>query len=134
MPAAPPPPPRLPGVAAATVPVPAPRAPPRVPVAPQFTPGAPVALTFQPGSAILPEGAAASLRQLAATRAGRDIRVVGHGESPGQDAASQAAVLPLAFARARSMAAALSQAGVPAASLRVTAEATGRGGVARIAE
>jgi outer membrane protein OmpA-like peptidoglycan-associated protein len=93
-----------------------------------------VALTFQPGSAILPEGAAASLRQLAATRAGRDIRVVGHGESPGQDAASQAAVLPLAFARARSMAAALTQAGVPAASLRVGAEATGRGGVARIAE
>lgn len=134
MPAAPPSPPRLPGVAGVTAPVPAPRAPATVAVAAPFVPGAPVALTFPPGSAILPDGAAATLRQLAATRAGRDIRVVGHGESTGTDAASQAAVLPLAFARARSMAAALAQAGVPATALRVTAEATGRGGVARIAE
>ena len=134
MPSAPPAPPRLPGVAGVTVPVPAPRAPPPVAVAAPFVPGAPVALAFPPGTAILPDGAAATLRQLAATRAGRDIRVVGHGESPGTDAASQAAVLPLAFARARSMAAALAQAGVPPSALRITAEATGRGGVARIAE
>jgi outer membrane protein OmpA-like peptidoglycan-associated protein len=134
LPAAPPPPPRLPGVAAATVPAPALRAPPPVPVVPAFTPGAPVALTFAPGTAILPEGAAATLRQLSATRSGRDIRVVGHGEATGTDAASQAAVLPLAFARARAIAAVLAQAGVPPEALRVTAEATGRGGVARIAE
>ena len=134
MPAAPPSPPRLPGVAGVTAPVPAPRAPPPVAVVAPFVPGAPVALAFPPGTAILPDGAAATLRQLAATRAGRDIRVVGHGESTGTDAASQATVLPLAFARARSMAAALAQAGVPPSALRVTAEATGRGGVARIAE
>lgn len=134
MPAAPPSPPRLPGVAGVTAPVPAPRAPAPVAIAAPFVPGAPVALAFPPGSAILPDGAAATLRQLAATRAGRDIRVVGHGESTGTDAASQSTVLLLAFARARSMAAALAQAGVPATALRVTAEATGRGGVARIAE
>ena len=121
-------------MAGVTAPVPAPRAPPPVAVAAPFVPGAPVALAFPPGTAILPDGAAATLRQLAATRAGRDIRVVGHGESTGTDAASQATVLPLAFARARSMAAALAQAGVPPSALRVTAEATGRGGVARIAE
>lgn len=134
MPATPPAPPRLPGVAATTVPVPALRAPPPAPVVTPFVPGAPVALAFPPGSAILPDGAAATLRALAATRAGRPIRVVGHGESTGADAASQATVLPLAFARARSMATALAQAGVPAAELRVSAEAAGRGGVARIAE
>jgi outer membrane protein OmpA-like peptidoglycan-associated protein len=134
MPAAPPAPPRLPGVPGATVPVPAPRAPPPAPVVAPFVPGAPVALAFPPGSAILPDGAAATLRALAATRAGRDMRVVGHGEANAADAASQAAVLPLAFARARSIATALAQAGVPPAALRVSAEATGRGGVARIAE
>lgn len=134
MPAAPPAPPRLPGVASVTAPALALRAPPPVPVAAPFQPGAPVAITFPPGSAILPEGVAAALRQLAATRAGRGIAVVGYGESTGTDAASQAAVLPLAFARARGIAAVLGQAGVPATSLRLTAAATGRGGVARIVE
>lgn len=135
LPAAPPPAPRLPGVAAATVPAPAPRAPPpAAPPAARFAPGAPVGIAFAPGSAVLPEGAAAALRRLAATRAGRDLWVAGYGESPATDAASQAATLSLAFARARAMAGVLGQAGVPAGSLRITGEAIGRGGVARVAQ
>jgi len=83
---------------------------------------------------VLPEGAAIRLRQLAATRGGHDIWVTGYGESTGTDAASQADTLGLAFARARAAAAVLGQAGVPASALRVTGEALGRGGVARIAD
>ncbi len=93
-----------------------------------------MAVAFAAGSAVLPEGAAAALRQLAATRAGRDIRVMGYGESAGSDAASQAGTLRLGFGRAQAMAVVLGQAGVPASALLVVGEAVGRGGVARIAE
>jgi len=134
MPDSPPPPPRLPGVAGVTRPAPVMRAPPPAPVAPVFAPGAPVALAFAPGSADLSEGAAAALRALAGTRGGRDIRVIGYGESASTDAASQASSLPLAFARARAIMVALGQGGVPPAALQISAEATGRGGFARIAE
>lgn len=135
LPMAPPPPPRLPGVAAVTAPAPAPRAPPPAP-APQaaFQPGVPVRVAFAPGSGVLPDGTANALRLLAGTRGGRDIQVVGHGESEATDAATQAGALRLAFARARGMAAALAQAGVPPGAIRLTAEAIGRGGIARVAE
>lgn len=135
LPSAPPPPPRLPGVAAVTAPAPVPRAPPPAAAGQAaFRPGVPVRVAFAAGSGVLPEGAAASLRLLAGTRAGRDIQVVGHGESEASDAATQAGALRLAFARARGMATVLAQAGVPAGAVRLTAEAIGRGGVARVAE
>ena len=135
LPAGPPVAPRLPGVAAVTAPVVARRAPAAVaPAAPAFVPGAPVGVAFAAGSAVLPEGAAEALRRLAATRAGRDVWVVGYGESLASDAASQAGTLRLGFGRAQAMAVVLEQAGVPASALRVAGEAVGRGGVARIAE
>ena len=135
LPSAPPAPPHLPGVAGITAPAPPPRAPAPPPPAPApFIPGAPVGIAFPAGSAVLPEGAPATLRQLAATRAGRPIRVVGYGESLAIDAASQAATLGLGFARARAIATVLAQAGVPAEAILLTGEAIGRGGVARIAE
>jgi len=134
-PGGPPPAPRLPGVAAVTVPAPPrPAPPPPATPAAAIVPGAPVAIAFAPRAALLPEDAPAALRQLAGTRGGRDIWVVGYGESPATDPATQAASLELAFARARSMAAVLAQAGVPVPAIRLAAEAIGRGGVARIAE
>lgn len=118
-----------------TVPTPALRAPPPAPPpATPFVPGEPARIAFLPGSALLPEGAADTLRRLAQSRSGRDVVVVGHGESPGDDAATQADALALAFARARGMAAVLAQSGVGPGAIRLTAEAIGRGGVARVAE
>ena len=135
LPAAPPAPPRLPGVAAVTAPTTPRRAPPPAPPAvAAFAPGAPVGIGFAAQSAVLPPDAPGPLRQLAATRAGRDILATGYGQAEGSDAASQAATLALAFARARAISAALVQAGVPEDSIRVRAQAIGRGGVARVAE
>ena len=134
LPATPPTPPRLPGVAAATTATPALRAPPpATPQAAPFIPGAPVGIAFAAGSAVLPEGALAALRRLGGSRAGHAIWAVGYGESATADAAGQAATLALAFARARAIASALAQSGVPPDAIRLTGEAIGRGGVARIA-
>jgi outer membrane protein OmpA-like peptidoglycan-associated protein len=94
----------------------------------------PVAVAFARGSAVLPEGAQAALASVAGQRAGRDVWVVGYGESDDDDPAVQAGALRLAFARARSLMAGLAQAGVPVEAMLVRAEALGRGGVARIAE
>ena len=135
LPAAPPPPPRLAGVAAVTAPAPPRRAPPAVAApGPVVTPGGPVGIAFRPDSASLPAEAPQALRQLAQTRGTADIWVVGYGEAASSDPATQAATLRLAFDRARAIASALSQAGVPASAIRLTGEAIGRGGVARIAE
>ncbi len=134
MPDAPPAPPRLPGVAAVTRPVPPRPAPPPTPPAVTPAPGVPVPIAFRPGSAVLPDGASATLLLVAAQRAGRNVWVVGYGESEEDDPATQAAALGLAFSRARAMAGALAQAGVPATAMLMRGEAIGRGGVARIAE
>jgi hypothetical protein len=134
MPPTPPAPPRLPGVAAVTRPAPPRPAPPPAPVAVAPAPGVPVPVAFPRDSAVLPDGAQASLAAIAAQRAGRDVWVVGYGESDDADPAIQAAALRLAFARARSLMAGLAQAGVPVEAMLVRAEALGRGGVARIAE
>ncbi len=133
MPAIPPGPPKLPGVAQNTFAVVAPIAPP-APVAPVVAPkaGDPVALAFAPGSAVLPTDAAKALRALAAGRGTRTIRVTGFGDAGAVDADTQQAALTLALARARAIATALAQAGVPDAAVQVQAEAVGAGGVARI--
>jgi len=130
----PPAPPVLAGVAQATAPTPLPLAPPPAPVVAPIQPGVPVTVAFAAGSAELPTAAVVGLRALAAQRGSRPIAVSGYGEAPAGDTAAQAAALPLAWQRAGAIAQALQAAGVPEASLSVTAEAAGHGGVARIAE
>ncbi len=135
MPTAPPPPAALPGLAGFTRPAPPPIAPPPAPPAPAARlPRAPVAVAFAAGSATMPAGAAAELQSLARARGPSDLMVAGFGEAEGVSAEQQTAALGLAFARAQAIASVFRQAGVPAAAVRVTAEALGRGGVAKLAE
>ena len=133
IPSVPPPPPAFAGIPADTMP--APPAPKPIPVAAPSAqaPGAPVGVAFAPGSAALPPDAAGSLAQLAKTRGAAGISVTGFGEASGTDATAQSAALPLALARARTIAANLLSAGVPASAIILGAEAVGNGGVAQIA-
>ncbi len=130
----PPPPPVLPGVPAFTRPSPAPVAPPPGAAKTVFAPGKPVAIAFAAGSAALPPGSEAALGQLARSRGTAAMRVVGFGNAAGDDPTAQAAALPLAYARAESIANALARAGVPLAVIRLSAEAQGQGGVAAVAD
>jgi outer membrane protein OmpA-like peptidoglycan-associated protein len=134
MPLQPPPPPVLPGVPSFTRPSPAAVAPPPGPARTVFAPGKPVTIAFAANSAALPPGTETALGQLARTRGTAPMRVVGFGNASGDDPASQAAALPLAYARAESIANALARAGVPLASIRLIAEAQGHGGVAAVAD
>ncbi len=132
IPAAPPAPPSLAGVPATVVPTPPVPTPPAA-VVPPAAPGGPVAVPFAAGSAQLQPQAQAPLKALALSRAGAAIAVIGYGDATGPDAAAQVAAMPLAWQRAQAISGALQAAGVPMASLRIAAEAEGRGGVARIA-
>jgi outer membrane protein OmpA-like peptidoglycan-associated protein len=98
----------------------------------QATQAEPVAVAFPRGSASLPSAGSASLRQLAAKRGGASIAVTGYGESASSDPDAQSAALTLGLNRAQAMAAVLTAAGVPASSVRLDAEASGRGGTARL--
>jgi outer membrane protein OmpA-like peptidoglycan-associated protein len=73
-----------------------------------------------------------SLRQLATKRGAAWIAVTGYGEATSSDPAAQATALSLGLNRAQAMAIALTAAGVPPATVRLDAEALGRGGVARL--
>jgi hypothetical protein len=84
--------------------------------------GAPLALAFPPGSAILPLADLAALQQFTTRRDGAQIRVGGFGEG----------ALPLAIARARRLADALTAAGVPPDMIGLTASAAGSGGFAQL--
>ncbi len=130
----PPAPASLPGVVRTTAPAPPPLAPPAPPAAVVLPAGAPVAVSFADGSAALPDAAIPQLKALAAQRAGRPIAVAGFGGAAEADQADQSRVLPLAWERSGAIARALQAAGVPEAAITVTAQATGRGGVARLAE
>lgn len=134
MPLQPPPPPVLPGVPAFTRPSAAPVAPPPGPAATVFAPGQPVTIAFAADSAVLPPGTEAALGQLAQTRGAAAMRVVGFGNATGNTPAAQADALPLAYARAESIANALARAGVPLLAIRLAAEAQGHGGVAAVAD
>lgn len=59
------------------------------------------------------------------------IVVVGYGDAADADPDIQAAALPLALARAQAIRTSLRRIGVPEATIQMTAEAVGRGGVAR---
>ncbi|MCW3474962.1 OmpA family protein [Limobrevibacterium gyesilva] len=131
----PPPPPSIAGagVPATTVPTPPPPTPP-APPAPPLAPGEPVAVPFPAGSAVLPAAVQGQLKTLAQRRGNASIAVAGYGEALSSEPADQSAALPLALERAHAIASVLQAAGVPASALHITAEAAGRGGVARIAD
>jgi outer membrane protein OmpA-like peptidoglycan-associated protein len=138
IPAAPPPPPRLAGVAIPpTKPTPPPVAPP--PPAHALaklseSAAEPVAVGFKPGSAVLPPGSEASLKQLANRRAGHPIEVLGFGDANDATPEVQAEAVDLALARARAIGAALTANGVPATAIRLEAKANGHGGAARLVD
>jgi outer membrane protein OmpA-like peptidoglycan-associated protein len=137
IPASAPPPPVIAGLGAPaiTVPTPPPRPPPVVPPPPPVTaPGTAEAVPFTAGSAVLTPAARTALRQFAQRRGAAPIAVIGYGEAASSAPPDQSAALPLAWERAQAIAGALRAAGVPAGMLRLAAEATGRGGVATIAD
>ena len=126
---APPPPPAglglsVPGLPAAT--------PNVVPPAPPPAPANTVAVAFTPGSATLPPSAALNLRRFALAHKGVPLTVTGRGEAASRAPEAQAAALQLGLHRAQAMAASLAEAGVPAANLRLQADAAGTGGVATL--
>jgi len=113
----------------------------RVPAAPPPTPAvvlapAPVVngvqIAFTPGSSTLPPSAPLTLRTFALAHRGVPLAVVGHGENVRPDADAQGRSLALALKRAQAIAVSLGEAGVPAANLRLSAEAAGSGGLARL--
>ena len=132
MAASPPPPPMLPGVArftAQSAPPPRPPTPPAL-VAPA-APGQPLSIPFAAGWAVLPEGANQALTALARRPGVTRIVVVGYGDAADADPDIQTAALPLALARAQAIRTSLRRIGVAETSIQMTAEAVGRGGVAR---
>lgn len=138
LPTTPPMPPTLPGAptSAVAAPAPPPPAPPKaaaVAAVPKEV-GQPVPVGFEPGSAVLPADSADALKALAGSRKNSRILVTGFGEATSSDPAAQSAALTLGLSRAQAMAAALAKDGVPAASVRVDAQAAGRGGVARLVD
>ena len=141
VPEAPPPPPMLPGAVAEATPPSVPKAA-LAPTAVVAAPSAPAAepatsvgaalIAFQAGSSELPASALVSLKMLSQQRGGNPIAVTGYGDLASTEANAQARALPLALERARVVAARLLAIGVPAAAIRINAEAQGRGAAARI--
>ncbi len=128
--------PAIPGVAvpAQTAPTPPPVAPPApAAAAPAAAASAQVVVAFQPASSILGRDGQEALRAFAAKRDGRNIEVKAYGDARPGDLKAQQAVLPLALARGRAIAAALVAAGVPGAAIHVDVEAQGHGGVVSFA-
>ncbi|MBV9783609.1 MAG: hypothetical protein JO264_07285 [Acidisphaera sp.] len=138
IPDAPPAAPQIAGLPiAGTTPSPPPVAPPVPPASPAPLAGAaaaPVPVAFPAGSAVLPPGADAPLRQLAARRGSHAVDVIGYGEATTTEPQVQSAAIDLGLARARAIVAVLTAAGVPVASVHMAAEAAGRGGAARLVE
>jgi hypothetical protein len=122
LPAAAPPAPNVPGLRLTAPPPAAPAPAPVAAASAPRPPGPPEAIAFPPGSAILPYDQASVLTQLAAKRGGAQIRACGFGEG----------ALPLALARARRIADALTAAGVPPADISIAAMASGSGGFAQL--
>ena len=125
MPAQPPP---RPGVA------PAPPGPAPQPIAPtpQAGGGQSVMIGFPAGASDLSPAALASVKEAATAAAGKPVTVTGYGEAMSSDPATQSNALALGLARAEAVAAALATNGIPRSSIRVTAEAGGRGAAIRL--
>jgi len=94
--------------------------------------GASTQLEFVRGTATLSPEVTAAVKQFATTRGAAAILVTGYGDAEGSDPAAQTVALSLGLSRAQAVANALSADGVPAASVRVAAEAGGRGVVLRL--
>jgi outer membrane protein OmpA-like peptidoglycan-associated protein len=124
---APPSPPSVPGVPETA---PSPLATPALP--PAKIAGNTVTVPFESGSALLPPSADGPLKQLAAKRGKSIIAVVGYGDAANSSPDTQSTALTLGLARAQAMAAALTASGVPADAVEIAAQATGRGGSARL--
>jgi hypothetical protein len=86
-------------------------------------PGPAVQLAFVPHSAILPLTDLPALQKFAASRGGASILAGGFGDDTS---------LKLAVARAQRLADALTADGVPAAAIKLTAQAGGHGGFVQL--
>jgi hypothetical protein len=108
--------------------------PPAAEVRPIPAPAAAVSaeVAFAPGASALSPIAGEEAKAFAAKRGNGVIVVTGFGDPGASDPAAQSAALALGLARAQSVAAALQGAGVPAAAIRVNAEASGRGASLRL--
>lgn len=127
IPGAPPPPPRLPGVAiSADLPDPRQPASRRLPDY-RVVPLAGTSVAFAPGTDTMLGGQMPALHAIAARRGAGALLVRGYGDAAAPDPDSQAQALSVAALRARSVAEALQSDGVPAGSIRIRAEAFGRG-------
>ena len=93
-----------------------------------------ISVTFVTGSADLPALAADQLKQLAARRGNGVIAVTGYGDAASNEPDAQSSALTLGLSRAQAMAKALAADGVPASAVQVDAEASGRGGMARLVQ
>jgi outer membrane protein OmpA-like peptidoglycan-associated protein len=87
---------------------------------------------FQPGSATLLSDQAGVLRALAARRGAAPVAVTGYGDAGADTPDAQSDALSLGLRRAQAMSAVLGTYGVPAGSIRIGAEAFGRGGTVRL--
>ncbi|MBN9563111.1 MAG: hypothetical protein J0H14_20660 [Alphaproteobacteria bacterium] len=104
--------------------------PPALPTTPPMPPTLPGAPTSAVAAPAPPPPAPPKAAAVAAVP-----KEVGQpGEATSSDPAAQSAALTLGLSRAQAMAAALAKDGVPAASVRVDAQAAGRGGVARLVD
>ncbi len=103
------------------------RAAPQEPLSRRGTP-----VRFQPGSATLLSDQAGVLRALAARRGAAPVAVTGYGDAGADTPDAQSDALSLGLRRAQAMSAVLGTYGVPAGSIRIGAEAFGRGGTVRL--
>jgi outer membrane protein OmpA-like peptidoglycan-associated protein len=110
--------------------------PPVAPLAPSPMPaptgGASTHLEFVRGSAAVSPATETAVKQFAATRGAATILVTGYGDAEAGDPTAQTVALSLALSRAQAVANALGKDGVPAGSVRVAAEASGRGVALRL--
>jgi outer membrane protein OmpA-like peptidoglycan-associated protein len=93
-----------------------------------------VSVEFVAGSAALPPGAADVLKGIAAQRGKAAVAVTGFGDATSSDPDAQSAALSLGLSRAQAVANVLTAYGVPAAAVRVAAEAGGRGASVRLVQ
>ena len=89
-------------------------------------------LFFADNSAVLPPNQTQALKDFLSHRRHQPIEVLGLGEAASDTPDGQAAAIELALRRARAVAAALESQHVPADSIRLSADAFGRGAVLRL--
>jgi len=122
--------PDVPGLELPSTPAPHVIQPPPAPAAAAPPPySAPVSLAFQRGSAIVDVKTEAALVAIAMSRGSAEILAGGFGDA---DAAANPHALTLAVERAQAIADALTAAGAPSSSIRLTASATGSGGFVQL--